>query len=67
MIEMIEMTRSRLTFNTASGKESPAVRFDGELPINPYFGYEYTAEEPDLGMDYTGYLGDIIGMQSKNV
>lgn len=63
----LDMKRSRLTFNTASGKESAGLRFEGELPINPYFGYDNSAEEPDLGIDYTGCLGKIISMQKKNV
>lgn len=63
----LKLTRSRLAFNTASGKESLALKFQGELPMNPYFEYNYSGKEPELGPEYIGYLGEIINMQDKNV
>lgn len=63
----LNLTRSRLTFNTVSGKEGIEINVQEESPMNPYFEFAYSEKEPELGPEYIGYLGEIIGMQKKNV
>ncbi len=62
----LNLRRSRLAYNTASGKESMAPKFCGELPMNPYFQYKDPSKEPELGTEYVGFMGDIISSREQN-
>lgn len=62
----LNLRRSRLSYNTANGKENVPPRFYGELPINPYFQFSDPHKKPALGIEYVGFMGSVIDSHEQD-
>lgn len=63
----LNLERSRLAFNTASGKENTATKVQGRLPMNPNLKISDSDSEPKLGPEYMGHLAEVIRIQKENM
>lgn len=62
----LELERSRLVYNTASGKEHMPTRFRGQLPVNPFWEFSDFEDDVDVDPEYDG-LDEVIRIQRENL